>query len=254
MLPLPRALQDEWAGKDGVEEEVYHGEEEEDDVVQVECEGGEEVDGRVKWFIERFYMEMRMQQRRLLYAEVIRRHTDEHGTWIEDMVQDFDDARDSDDEMEESAKAFYEMLESSKRPLHKQTKADAESMDAELRQVANGFDYKVLKDGGKGSKALRGSFFVGGWWDGYFHSYLASSESVALYSAWSGTSSTLAPPVRGGRPPAKPRGTRGRERGRAVAATPSSPPPQADSPEHGTSRVDSSEVEATRSEVEQPTS
>ncbi len=34
------------------------------------------------------------------------------------MVQDFDDARDSEDEMEESAKAFYEMLESSKRPLH----------------------------------------------------------------------------------------------------------------------------------------
>ncbi len=54
-------------------------------------------------------------------AEVIRRCTDEHGTGIEDMVQDFDDARDSDDEMEESAKAFYEMLESSKRPLHEQT-------------------------------------------------------------------------------------------------------------------------------------
>ncbi|KAI5005318.1 hypothetical protein ZWY2020_032561 [Hordeum vulgare] len=58
-----------------------------------------------------------------------------------------------------------------------------ESMDTELRQVADGFDYKVLKDGGKGSKALRGSFFVGGWWDGYFHSCLASSESIALYSA-----------------------------------------------------------------------
>ena len=54
-------------------------------------------------------------------AEVIRRRTDEHGTGIEDMVQDFDDARDSDDEMEESAKAFYEMLESSKRPLHEHT-------------------------------------------------------------------------------------------------------------------------------------
>ena len=92
-----------------------------------------------------------------------------------------------------------------------------------------------------------------------------------------------APPVRGGRPPAKPRGTkgtrcihvgiyvvlmlyaywylytfyyscwylcctkgtRGRGRGRA---TRSPPPPQADSPEHRrTSRVDSSEVEATRS-------
>src|SRR3989337_3959684 len=54
-------------------------------------------------------------------AEVVRRRTDEHGTGMEDMVQNFDDARDSDDEMEESAKAFNEMLESSKRPLHKHT-------------------------------------------------------------------------------------------------------------------------------------
>ena len=53
--------------------------------------------------------------------EVVRRRTDEYGTGIEDMVQDFDDARDEDDEMEESAKAFYEMLESSKRPLHAHT-------------------------------------------------------------------------------------------------------------------------------------
>ena len=37
------------------------------------------------------------------------------------MVQDLDDARDSDEEMEESAKAFNEMLESSKCPLHKHT-------------------------------------------------------------------------------------------------------------------------------------
>ncbi|KAI4972127.1 hypothetical protein ZWY2020_003052 [Hordeum vulgare] len=62
-----------------------------------------------------------------------------------------------------------------------------------------------------------------------------------------------APPVRGGRPPAKPRGTkgtRGRGRGRA---TRSPPPPQADSPEHRrTSRVDSSEVEATWSPVHEP--
>ncbi|KAI5022428.1 hypothetical protein ZWY2020_059158 [Hordeum vulgare] len=85
-------------------------------------------------------------------AEVVHRRTDEHGTGIEDLVQDFDDARDSDDEMEESANAFYEMMESSKRPLDEQTElcqldaiaqADAESMDAELRQVANGFDYKT---------------------------------------------------------------------------------------------------------------
>ena len=55
------------------------------------------------------------------------------------------------------------------------------------------------------------------------------------------------------------KGTRGCGRGRAVAATPSeveatqSPPPlQADSPEHMTSRVDSSEVEATRSPVHEP--
>ena len=46
------------------------------------------------------------------------RRTDEHGTRMQDMVQDFDDARDSDNEMEESAKAFNEMLESSKHPLH----------------------------------------------------------------------------------------------------------------------------------------
>ena len=54
-------------------------------------------------------------------AEVDRRRTDEHGTEMENMVQDFDDARDSDEEMEESAKAFNEMLESSKRPLHEHT-------------------------------------------------------------------------------------------------------------------------------------
>ena len=54
-------------------------------------------------------------------AEVDRRRTDEHGTGMENMVQDFDDARDSDEEMEESAKAFNEMLESSKRPLHEHT-------------------------------------------------------------------------------------------------------------------------------------
>jgi hypothetical protein len=40
---------------------------------------------------------------------------------MEDMVEDFDDARDLDDEMEESAKAFNDMLESSKRPLHGHT-------------------------------------------------------------------------------------------------------------------------------------
>ena len=37
------------------------------------------------------------------------------------MVQDFDDARDSYKEMEGSTKAFNEMLESSKHPLHEHT-------------------------------------------------------------------------------------------------------------------------------------
>ena len=45
-------------------------------------------------------------------AEVLRRCTDEHVIGMEDMVQNFDDARDSDEEMEEYAKAFNEMLES----------------------------------------------------------------------------------------------------------------------------------------------
>ncbi|KAI5015461.1 hypothetical protein ZWY2020_056851 [Hordeum vulgare] len=134
--------------------------------------------------------------------------------------------------------------QASLRPSSPTTTADAESMDAELRQVVDGFDYKVLKDGGKGSKALCGSFFVGGWWDGYFHSCLASLESVALYSARS------APHERRSIP---------REAEMAVAATPSEveatrslPPPQVDSPKHRTSRVDSSEVEATRSPVHEP--
>ena len=54
-------------------------------------------------------------------AEVDHRCTDEHGTGMENMVQDYDDAWDSDEEMEETAKAFNEMLESSKRPLHEHT-------------------------------------------------------------------------------------------------------------------------------------
>ncbi len=118
--------------------------------------------------------------------------------------------------------------------------------------------------------------------DGMGTSIPASPLRRALLSTMQG-----APPVRGGRPPAKPRGTkgtrcihvgiyvvlmlyaywylytfyyscwylcctkgtRGRGRGRA---TRSPPPPQADSPEHRTSRVDSSEVEATRSPVHEP--
>ena len=47
-------------------------------------------------------------------AEVLCHRTDEHGTGMQDLVQEIDDARDSEDEMEESAKAFNEMLDSSK--------------------------------------------------------------------------------------------------------------------------------------------
>ena len=54
-------------------------------------------------------------------AEVVLRCTNKHGTGMEDMVQNFDDARDSDDEMEESPKAFNDMLESSKHPLQENT-------------------------------------------------------------------------------------------------------------------------------------
>ncbi|KAF7027280.1 hypothetical protein CFC21_039334 [Triticum aestivum] len=64
LLPLPRALQDERSVDDDGEEEACDGEEEEE--VEVEFEGDEEVDGRAERFIERFYEEMRMQQRRLL--------------------------------------------------------------------------------------------------------------------------------------------------------------------------------------------
>ena len=73
-------------------------------------------------------------------AEVLRRRTDEHGTGMQDMVQDFDDARHSDDEMEESAKAFNEMLESSKRPLHEHTELcqlDAISQTMDLKAQFN---------------------------------------------------------------------------------------------------------------------
>ncbi|KAF7020509.1 hypothetical protein CFC21_033597 [Triticum aestivum] len=70
LLPLPQALQeDERAADDGAsygygEEEVSDGEEGVE--VAEEFEGDEEVDGRAERFIERFYEEMRLQQRRLL--------------------------------------------------------------------------------------------------------------------------------------------------------------------------------------------
>ena len=68
-----------------------------------------------------FYAQFHGESAQHARAEVVRRRTNEHGTGIEDMVEDFDNAQDSDDQMEESAKAFNEMLESSKHPLHEQT-------------------------------------------------------------------------------------------------------------------------------------
>lgn len=68
LLPLPRALQEERAVDDSPygygEEEACDGEQEVEEAE--EFEGDEEVDGRAERFIERFYEEMRMQQRRLL--------------------------------------------------------------------------------------------------------------------------------------------------------------------------------------------
>ena len=79
----------------------------------------------------------------------------------------------------------------------------------------------------------------------------------ALYDSMGtpeGTSSSAKLPTgRGGRGKKRaPKGTRGgRGRGRK-AATPSSPPPPADSPEHRTATVDPSKVEATRTPVHEP--
>ncbi|KAI5012459.1 hypothetical protein ZWY2020_024725 [Hordeum vulgare] len=74
---------------------------------------------------------------------VVRRRTDEHGTGIEDMVQDFDDARDSEDEMEEYAKAFYEMLESSKHDMEDGNKGSfIEKEPQKIREKGNVAYYK----------------------------------------------------------------------------------------------------------------
>ena len=54
--------------------------------------------------------------------EVVRQRIEDCGTGIEDMVNDYNDARHEDEEPEETAKAFYAMLESSKLPLHAHTK------------------------------------------------------------------------------------------------------------------------------------
>ena len=55
--------------------------------------------------------------------EVVRRRTDNNGTGIVDIVADFNDAREegSEEEPEESARAFLEMLNSSQQPLHDHT-------------------------------------------------------------------------------------------------------------------------------------
>ena len=70
-----------------------------------------------------------------------------------------------------------------------------------------------------------------------------------------GPSSSTAVPSRGRGKGGKKRGVgaRGRGRGgRVTARAPSSPPPPAVSPEHVTTRVDSSEEEATRTPVHEP--
>ena len=76
--------------------------------------------------------------------EVLRRRTDDYGTGIEDMVNDFDDARNKDEEMEESAKAFYAMLESSKRPLHEHTKIS--QLDAIAQVMALKAQFNIGRD------------------------------------------------------------------------------------------------------------
>ena len=53
-----------------------------------------------------YSMDISWQSDQRTRAEVVRRCIDEHGSGMQDMVQDFDDARDSDNEMEESTKAF----------------------------------------------------------------------------------------------------------------------------------------------------
>ena len=55
--------------------------------------------------------------------EAVRRRTDNNGTGIVDIIADFNDAREegSEEEPEESARAFLEMLNSSQQPLHDYT-------------------------------------------------------------------------------------------------------------------------------------
>ncbi|KAI5007901.1 hypothetical protein ZWY2020_008949 [Hordeum vulgare] len=98
---------------------------------------------------------------------------------------------------------------------------------------------------GKGRKHSAAASSSAG--DGMGTSIPASPLRRVLLSTLQG-----APPVRGSRPPAKPRGTKGTHGHGRGRATRSPPPPQADSPEHRTSRVDSCEVEATRSPVHEP--
>src|SRR3954470_3725224 len=57
------------------------------------------------------------------------------------MVNDFDDARNKDEEMEESAKAFYAMLESSKCPLHEHTKISQLDAIAQVMALKAQFNF-----------------------------------------------------------------------------------------------------------------
>ena len=83
-----------------------------------------------------------------------------------------------------------------------------------------------------------------------------SLRRALLFSLHTPVAPSSSTPMRGGR--GKKRGSRGGRGGRGgrgrgrVAATPSSPPPPADSPKHRTARVDPSEGEATRTLVHDP--
>ncbi|KAI4987344.1 hypothetical protein ZWY2020_020144 [Hordeum vulgare] len=103
-----------------------------------------------------------------------------------------------------------------------------------LDRLHNGGLPHVLKDGGKGRKHSAAPSSSAG--DGMGTSIPDSPLRRALLSTLQG-----APPVRGGRPPAKPRGTRGRRRGRAVAVT-SSEVEATWSPVHE-SRVDEPQID-----------
>lgn len=105
--------------------------------------------------------------------------------------------------------------------------------------------WHMFKDCGRGSRALRRYFFLGGPWEGYFHSTRISPESIGRqYGDNGGRFFVSVFADRERRPGGKKRGKgHGRRRGRQIA-TPVSPSPQAHSSEHMSARVDPSAVES----------